>query len=97
MSSPDHDASERWSAASGLVAGAAGGALERGWPSAEDPSAVASFIAEHRSAIVGQSMLFLLSSGFYLWFLGCLRAFLAKAEGGTGRLSTIVLGAGTTA
>ncbi|HEY3352165.1 MAG TPA: hypothetical protein VGQ83_02875 [Polyangia bacterium] len=88
----------RWGAASGfaaLVAGAAGGALERGWPSGNDPGAVASFIAGHRAAILGQSMLFMLSSAFYLWFLGCLRTFLARAEGSTGRLSGVAFGAGT--
>jgi hypothetical protein len=73
-----------------------GGALERGWPSGNDPVAVASFIAEHRTAILGQSMLFLLSSAIYLWFLGSLRSFLARAEGSTARVSTVAFGAGTT-
>jgi hypothetical protein len=88
---------EQWDAASAfaaLVAGAVGGALERGWPSGNDPVAVASFIAEHRTAILGQSMLFLLSSAIYLWFLGSMRGFLARAEGGTGRISTVAFGAG---
>lgn len=88
---------ERWGAASGfaaLVAGGAGGALERGWPSGDDPAAVAAFIAEHRGAILGQSVLFLLSSAIYLWFLASLRGHLARAEGGTARLSNAALGAG---
>jgi hypothetical protein len=88
---------ERWGAASGfaaLAAGAVGGALERGWPSASDPAAVASFIVEHRGAILGQSMLFLASFAIYLWFLGSLRSFLFRAEGGTGRLSTVAFAAG---
>lgn len=88
---------ERWGATSGfaaLIAGVAGGALERGWPSGHDTVAVASFIVEHRSAILGQSALFLISSALYLWFLGCLRARLVAAEGGPGRISAIVFGAG---
>jgi hypothetical protein len=89
---------ERLGAASGFAAfasGAAGGALERGWPSGNDPTAVAAFIAQHRAAILGQSMLFVLSAGIYLWFLGSLRDFLARAEGGTGRVSAVAFGAGS--
>ena len=88
---------ERSGAASGLVAlvaGAVGGALERGWPSATDPAAVATFIVEHRAAILGQSMMFLLSSALYIWFLGSLRSFLLRAESGAGRLSVVAFGAG---
>ena len=89
--------SERWSAGSGLAAfvvGAVGGALERGWPSAGDPAGVATFIATNRTAILAQSMAFVLSAGFYLWFFGSLRSFLSRREGGTGRLSTLAFGAG---
>jgi hypothetical protein len=56
---------QRWGAVSGLaslVCGIAGGALERGWPSAADPEAVSSFVAEKRPEILGQSMLFVLSA-----------------------------------
>jgi hypothetical protein len=90
---------DRLGAASGFAAfvtGAAGGALERGWPSGNDPTAVAAFVADHRAAILWQSMLFVLSAGIYLWFLGSLRSRLARAEGGTGRISTVMFGAGTT-
>ena len=93
----DETRSERWGAGSGLAAlvvGAVGGALERGWPTASDPSAVATFIAIHRTAILAQSMAFVLSAGFYLWFFGSLRSFLIRREGGTGRLSTVAFGAG---
>lgn len=89
--------SERWSAGSGLAAfvlGAVGGALERGWPSASDPAAMATFIATNRTAILAQSMAFVVSAGFYLWFFGSLRNFLIRREGGTGRLSTLAFGAG---
>lgn len=91
---------ERWGAASGLASlavGAAGGALERGWPSASDPSAVAAFIADKRTEILGQSMLFVLSAALFLCFLGSLRSFITRAEGGpaTETLSTVLFGAGT--
>lgn len=87
----------RWGGASGfaaLVVGIAGGAMERGWPSASDPAAVATFVASNRTAILAQSMFFLASSGIYIWFLGALRDVLFDAEGGNGPLSTIVFGAG---
>jgi hypothetical protein len=88
---------ERWGAASGLASlavGAAGGALERGWPSASDPAAVAAFIADKRAEILAQSMLFVLSAALFLWFLGSLRGFLARAEGEPAPLSTVVFGTG---
>ena len=87
-----------WSATAAfvaLVAGAAGGALERGWPSGNDPVAVAAFIAAHRPAILGQSALFLVSSMAYFWFFGSLRAFIAEREGAGARLASIVSSAGT--
>jgi hypothetical protein len=88
---------ERRLAASGfawLMLGAAGGAMERGWPSASDPAAVARFIAENRPAILAQSVFFLLSAGVAILFLGCLRSFLGRAEGGRGGLSSVAFGAG---
>lgn len=89
---------ERWGAVSGLVslaAGAAGAALERGWPRASEPAAVADFVAHHRTAILAQSMLFVLSAGIFLWFLGSLRAFLARAEGASGESSMVAFAAGS--
>jgi hypothetical protein len=88
---------ERWWAASGfgwLILGAAGGAMERGWPSGGDPAAVARFIAEHRSAILAQSLLFVLSAGVAIAFLTSLHHVLRRAEGGDGPLSAIALAAG---
>ena len=49
---------ERWGAVSGiasLACGITGGALERGWPIATDPAAVARFVALERAEILGQS------------------------------------------
>ena len=36
----------------------------------------------------------MLSAGAWLWFLGSLRSYLLRAEGGTGTLSTAAFGAG---
>jgi hypothetical protein len=93
-SEPDSD---RWGALSGLIAlllGATGGALERGWPSASHPIDVAEFIATNRSAILAQSMLFLLSAVFNLWFLAATQASLLRASRRAGTLATLVFGAG---
>ena len=87
----------RWAAASGLVAvafAAAAVALERPWPSTRDPAGLPAFLTDHRSAILAQSMLFVTSAGFFMWFLGGLRVFLIEAEGPTGRLSTLAFTAG---
>jgi hypothetical protein len=46
------------------------------------------------AALRAQALLFVLGAGFFLWFLGSLRSFLARAEGGTGRLSAVAMGAG---
>src|SRR6266487_4842902 len=88
---------QRWAAASGFVAlafGAAAVALERPWPSTSDPDGFPAFLAANRGAILAQSMLFVISAGVFMWFLGSLRSFLIEAEGATGRLSTLAFAAG---
>ena len=89
---------ERWGAVSGLVGvalGVAGATFERGAPvvgaSAEQ---VAAFFREYRTELLAQSLLMLLSAGALLWFLGSLRSYLARAEGGNGYLATVAFGAG---
>jgi hypothetical protein len=87
----------RWAAASGFVAlafGAAAVALERPWPSTSDPAGFPAFLAGNRGAILAQSMLFVISAGIFMWFLGGLRSYLIEAEGATGRLSTLAFAAG---
>jgi hypothetical protein len=59
-----------------------------------DPNALPAFVADNRAAILAQSMLFLLSAGLMMWFLGSLRTILVQHEPGTGRLSSIAFGAG---
>jgi hypothetical protein len=81
---------ERWGAAMGfaiVVLSVLATVFERSPVSAAD-------FAEHRPALVTQSMLFLASAGVMVWFVGSLRSYLMRAEGGTGRLSTVVFGAG---
>jgi len=72
-----------------LVFGAAAVTLERPWPSTSDPAAFPAFLADNRDAILAQSMLFLISAGLFMWFLGALRSFLIEAEHAPGRLSTL--------
>lgn len=81
---------ERAGAASGIAMvlfGAAAEVFERAPVTAAD-------FAANRSALLTQSMLFLLGSAFALWFLGALRSHLLRYEGGSGTVSTIAFGAG---
>lgn len=81
---------ERYGAASGfamVVLGAAAAVFERAPVTAAD-------FAVNRTALVTQSMLFLASAAVSVWFLGSLRTYLLRAEGATGRVSTVAFGAG---
>jgi hypothetical protein len=89
---------DRWGAAGGFAAlavVAAAMVFENGGPpaGASDPE-VTAFYVTHARALLVQSLLFLVGAALLLWFLGCLRAFLAAAEEGTGRYSGMVFGAG---
>ena len=77
-----------------LAFGAAAVTLERPWPDTSDPAAFPTFLADNRDAILVQSMLFLISAGLFMWFLGVLRSFLIEAEDAPGRLSTLAFTAG---
>jgi hypothetical protein len=89
---------ERWGATTGylvLALGVAAAALERGSPPANAPvEEILAFFARYQTELRVQSLLFVLSAGVYLWFFGSLRSFLLRAEGGTGRVSTVAFGAG---
>jgi hypothetical protein len=90
-------AAERWGAAcgfAGVAAGALGGALERGWPGADAPIAVAQLVAASRGAMLAQSAAFLVGAALNLGFLAGLRARLARAEGGPAPLATLAFAAG---
>lgn len=89
---------ERLSAVSGLVALAVAGVavvFERSTPDPE-PSAteVVEFYVANRSALLVQSLLFVLSAGIFLWFVAGLRGRLARAESHNDRVSAIVYAAG---
>lgn len=88
---------ERWGAASGfgaIVTGAAAMLFERGALSASDPVAkIVAHYTDNQDAVRAQALLFVIGAGFFLWFAGNLRSYLGRAEGGSGRLSTVALGA----
>jgi hypothetical protein len=90
---------ERWAAATGiafvvfLVASAF--IVPAAPPKAGDSIAkITSYYAKHRKALLTAGYLGGIATLFFLWFLGSLRSFLRAAEGGTGRLSAVVFGAG---
>jgi hypothetical protein len=92
---------ERVGAGSGLLAvafGVAGAIFERGAPGVgASPQQVADFVERYRTELLLQSLFMVLSVGALLWFLGVLRSYLVRLEGGTGRLSNLVFGAGLVA
>lgn len=91
--------SERWVAACGfgmLVAAAAAVMLERGAgiTARTTTEEVVDLFANNHGALLAQSLLFVISTGFFVVFLAGLLSFLSRAEGGTGVLSTAAFGAG---
>jgi hypothetical protein len=90
---------ERWGAAGSgagaILTGAAAMLFERGALSASDSAAtIVAHYTANQGALRAQVLLFVIGAGFFLWFLGSLRSVLARAEGGTGRLSSVALCAG---
>ncbi|MHB8961205.1 MAG: hypothetical protein ACYDAN_16465 [Candidatus Limnocylindrales bacterium] len=89
---------DRWGAASGLGAiltGAAAVAFDCGPLSASDPvGKMVAYYTDNAGALRAQVLLFAVGAGFFLWFLGSLRSLLRRAEGGSGRLSSVAMGAG---
>lgn len=89
---------ERWGAASGfgaILTGAAAMIFERGTLSASDPVAkIVGYYTDNHDALRAQALMFVLGAGFFIWFAGSLRSFLARSEDGSGRLSMVAYGAG---
>lgn len=89
-----------WGAVSGLVGLAVAGlavGFERSTPNPNrSPAEVVAFYIEHRTALLAQSLLFVLSSGIFLGFIAALRSYLAHVEGHTDRLASIAYAAGMT-
>jgi hypothetical protein len=81
---------ERSGAASGfamVILGAAATVFERAPVTAAD-------FAANKTALLTQSMLFLAGAAVGLWFVGSLRTYLMRFEGGTGRLTAVAFGSG---
>jgi hypothetical protein len=88
---------ERWGAASGfgaILTGAAAMIFERGALSASDPVAkIVAYYTDNHDALRAQALLFVLGAGLFIWFAGSLRTYMARAEDGSARLSTVAFGA----
>lgn len=89
---------ERLGAATGIVFFALGAVASFLAPTGPKPSApadeVAAFFLDNADSVRIQIFLFALALAFFLWFLGSLRTFLGRAEGGLGRLSSVAFGGG---
>jgi hypothetical protein len=79
-----------------LLAAAAAVTLERGAGiEATAPVQVTvDLFVNNRELLLAQSLLFVVSTGFFVLLVSALRSFLIRAEGGTGVLSTTAFGAG---
>jgi hypothetical protein len=62
----------------------------------QPPVMILGYFAQQDTVILG-SFLLMLAAATFLWFAGCLRAALANAERGSGRLSAIAFGGGVVA
>ncbi|MFC4944991.1 hypothetical protein [Pseudonocardia sp. GCM10023141] len=91
-------AAGRWGSIAGLAALTVGGAatvFERGSPPAGASAVeVAAFFTTNATVLRTQSLLFLISSAFMLWFLATLRAHLSAASDRSARHGALVFGAG---
>ena len=63
-------------------------------PDGKDTAAFVAWVDKNHSALVAGAIVFTFGVLFFVWMLGCLRAALVAAEGGTGRLGSIVFGSG---
>jgi hypothetical protein len=91
-------ATQRLAALSGFAAlavAAAAVGFERSVPDADrSPVEVVDFYVRNHSVLLAQSLLFVVSSGIFLWFLGGLRTFLSAVEGEPARLSSAAYASG---
>jgi hypothetical protein len=64
-------------------------------PKVDDPiSKVTKYYSDHRDVLMVGWYIAAVAIMFGLWFLGSLRSYLLPAEGGTGRLTTVMFAAG---
>ncbi|MEO5319052.1 hypothetical protein PV761_10775 [Arthrobacter sp. CC3] len=81
------------SAALGIAGGSMEVLLTGPWPTASD-AGYAAFLLANRTPVLAQSMLFVFSSAALIWFLGYVRSYLYRKEGGPGTLAGIAFTAG---
>jgi hypothetical protein len=85
----------RWGAATGIasiVCSAAAVMFEHGTVRATDaPSRIAAYYVDNQQALRIQALLFIIGSGFSLWFFPTLTHHLARAEGGRARIAVTAL------
>lgn len=63
-------------------------------PEGKDTAAFVAWVEENDTSLVAGGIAFGFGVVFFVWMLGSLRAALAAAEGGTGRLAAIAFGSG---
>ncbi len=63
-------------------------------PSGANAAKVLQWATDKREAVLQAGFVSGLAMVLYIWFLGSLRSYLRSAEGGSGRLSAVVFGAG---
>ena len=103
MTSPVADArGRRLDAMTGVVAAVlflVGFVIETKPPAPDDPiPKIATYLSDHRSAILTGDFLIAVGAAFFIWFQGSLRSYLRAGEGGEGRLSAAAfLGGGVAA
>jgi len=86
---------ERVGAASGIVAVVlimACFAIVPAPPKLNNLPKTITYLADHRTGVLVQSYLFILSTGFAVWFASSVRTHLRRNEGGTGRVSDVAFG-----
>ena len=93
---------ERYGAASGIafaiLAVATVLIVPQSPPAADDSlGQIQGYFREHRDGLLMAGYLTGLAIAFALWFTGTLRSHLVRAEGGTGRMSSIAFGGGLVA
>jgi hypothetical protein len=87
-----------WGAATGYLVvlfGIAAVMFERGAPPINAAAeTVKAYMTQYRNELLLQSLVFIISSGAYIWFINGVRAFLTRSEKGKGGMSAVFLVAG---
>ena len=78
----------------GLVLGLGAATLERPWPDSAKPVELARFAHDNRGALLGQSILFILSAAVMMVFLVGVKSRLSRGEREPAPLASLAFGAG---